>query len=412
MADASSLTLQFLHCGAENPNEGGDRNDEMVGALKGDPVPIDWTGKRSGPRDDHRADGRVAHRAVYRAPDRGRRAGRLRAVRPTRRGAGARAATRRAPHEHVAGLNMYDRDGDGWGDTWYAGGEPPVELDRPYRDRGVPPRFKAYDRAFLRWLGGRAGSPTWWPRTTWRRRLGRRPPCALRPRRLRRAQRVHDGAHVRRRRALPRPRRPADLPLRRQLLLAGREAGRPDAPDQAVPQRGPARGAFIGAQYRANDDGTRQGAYTVVAAEAAPWLFERRASHRIDVRREVGGYGIEIDARPRTHRRGRRARADHRSLRAGLSGEMSYYETPAGARVFAGGHARLRRLGHALAGDADAREPVAAHAAGSPRALAACAPSPARRLITARRRVRRARRRPAARRPRRARCREPGAAGP
>ena len=48
--------------------------------------------------------------------------------------------------------NMYDRDGDGWGDTWYAGGDPPVELDRPYRDRGVPPRFKAYDRAILRWL--------------------------------------------------------------------------------------------------------------------------------------------------------------------------------------------------------------------------------------------------------------------
>ena len=62
---------------------------------------------------------------------------------------------------------MYDRDGDGWGDTWYAGGNPPVDLDRPYRDRGVPPRFKAYDRAFLRWLGAhRAGRRTWSPRTT------------------------------------------------------------------------------------------------------------------------------------------------------------------------------------------------------------------------------------------------------
>ena len=61
---------------------------------------------------------------------------------------------------------MYDRDGDGWGDTWYAGGNPPVELDRPYRDRGVPPRFKAYDRAILRWLLRTGSSPTWWPRTT------------------------------------------------------------------------------------------------------------------------------------------------------------------------------------------------------------------------------------------------------
>ena len=48
--------------------------------------------------------------------------------------------------------NLYDSDGDGWGDTWYAGGAPPVVLDRPYRDRGVPPRFFRYDFPFLRWL--------------------------------------------------------------------------------------------------------------------------------------------------------------------------------------------------------------------------------------------------------------------
>ena len=48
--------------------------------------------------------------------------------------------------------NLYDSDGDGWGDTWYAGGTPPVVLDRPYRDRGVPPRFRRYDFPFLRWL--------------------------------------------------------------------------------------------------------------------------------------------------------------------------------------------------------------------------------------------------------------------
>ena len=48
--------------------------------------------------------------------------------------------------------NLYDADGDGWGDTWYAGGHPPVRLDRPYRDRGVPPRFRRYDFPFLRWL--------------------------------------------------------------------------------------------------------------------------------------------------------------------------------------------------------------------------------------------------------------------
>ena len=48
--------------------------------------------------------------------------------------------------------NFYDADGDGWGDTWYAGGNQPVDLTRPFRDRGVPPRYKRYDLPFLRWL--------------------------------------------------------------------------------------------------------------------------------------------------------------------------------------------------------------------------------------------------------------------
>ena len=46
-ADAPSLTLQFLHLGAET--ESSERNDELSGAPRGDPVPIDWTGKRSAP---------------------------------------------------------------------------------------------------------------------------------------------------------------------------------------------------------------------------------------------------------------------------------------------------------------------------------------------------------------------------
>jgi hypothetical protein len=47
--------------------------------------------------------------------------------------------------------NFGDADGDGWGDTWYAGGSPPVLLDRPFLARGVPPRFKHHDRFFLQW---------------------------------------------------------------------------------------------------------------------------------------------------------------------------------------------------------------------------------------------------------------------
>ena len=150
LADAGALTLQFLHCGAEYTNS--ERNDEMVGVPKGDPVPIDWTGKRSAPATITvqtgawptglytaqltTDDGRVGFAPFV-----------LRAATP-----GQQRQLVVQPTNTWQAYNMYDRDGDGWGDTWYAGGNPPVELDRPYRDRGVPPRFKAYDRAILRWL--------------------------------------------------------------------------------------------------------------------------------------------------------------------------------------------------------------------------------------------------------------------
>ena len=49
--------------------------------------------------------------------------------------------------------NFQDVNGDGYGDTWYAG--PPnrtVDLGRTYIARGVPPRFYRYDLPFLHWL--------------------------------------------------------------------------------------------------------------------------------------------------------------------------------------------------------------------------------------------------------------------
>ena len=84
-----------------------------------------------------------------------------------------------------------------------------------------------------------------------------------------------------------------------------RDDGRPEA-------------RLIGAQYRANDDGTRQGPFTVVAAEAAPWLFDGTGLATGSTFGEtVGGYGIEIDSTtPDSPPGNDGARADHRPLRA------------------------------------------------------------------------------------------------
>jgi N,N-dimethylformamidase len=48
--------------------------------------------------------------------------------------------------------NFRDANRDGVGDTWYADPRLSVELDRPFMARGVPPHFAQYDLLFLRWL--------------------------------------------------------------------------------------------------------------------------------------------------------------------------------------------------------------------------------------------------------------------
>ena len=91
----------------------------------------------------------------------------------------------------------------------------------------------------------------------------------------------------------------------------------------------------MGVQYVGSDHGQRQAGYTVTGAETAPWAFADTGLTDGDV---FGRYGIEIDARTAASPPGIGVLAHIPNLLgAGRSAEMTYYETPAGAKVFAAG---------------------------------------------------------------------------
>ncbi len=337
-ADVSAMTLQFIQCGPETVST--ERKDELNGVSRGDPVPIDWSGKRSAPVTITVQSGGwpPGFYAAKLTSDDGRVGFAPFILRSAE--IGVRRQLIVLPTNTWQAYNFYDRDGDGWGDTWYAGGNPLVDLTRPYRDRGVPPRFRTYDRAFLRWLA----------------RTGKTPDFAAEDD----LETYANGDELRARydlvvfpghseymtsHAYDVVERYRDLGGRLIFLSANnffwkversgstlrrvklwRSDGRPEA-------------GLCGVQYRANDDGKRQGPYTVIAAEAAPWFFDKSGLVTGSTFGEVvGGYGIEVDATTASSPPGTivLARATD-VLGPGLSGEMTYYETEAGARVFSAG---------------------------------------------------------------------------
>ena len=92
-------------------------------------------------------------------------------------------------------------------------------------------------------------------------------------------------------------------------------------------------------QYRANDDGQKQGVFTVQNAAATPWLWDGTGlTDGSTFGQFVGGYGIEIDSTTADSPPGTIVVAQIPDLLGpGITAQMSYYETPEGAKVFAAG---------------------------------------------------------------------------
>jgi hypothetical protein len=232
--------------------------------------------------------------------------------------------------------NFRDDDRDGDADTWYAGDRSgrTVRLGRPYLNRGVPLRFRSYDLPFLHWLAWTNRKVDYLAQIDLERAGGRR------------LKRVYDlivfpGHHEYVTDAeFDAVARFRDLGGNLAFLSANnffwkverhgsvlhkiamwRDIGRPEA-------------ALVGVQYMAYGSHLR-GPYLVLNTGAAPWLF-RGTGLRNGSR--FGTFGIEIDRKTAASPPGTKvlAEVDNRQGRV-VMGQMAYYQTKGGARVFAAG---------------------------------------------------------------------------
>jgi hypothetical protein len=237
--------------------------------------------------------------------------------------------------------NFQDSNGDGYGDTWYAG--PPnrtVDLSRGYIARGVPPRFYRYDLPFLHWLywSGKTAefiSDSDFDQIASGDDLARAYDLVVFE-----GHEEYVASHE-----YDVVQRFRDLGGNLMFLSANNFFWKVDKQGQLLRKIGKWRdagrpeAALIGVQYRANDDGRKQGLYVVQATASAPWLWDSTGlADGATFGQFVGGYGIEIDATTPESPPGTLILAQIPDLLGpGIGPQMTYYETPAGAKVFAAG---------------------------------------------------------------------------
>jgi hypothetical protein len=233
--------------------------------------------------------------------------------------------------------NLRDDDGDGNGDSWYARWtHRTVRLGRPFLNRGVPSNFRRYDLPFLEWLA-RTGRDV--------DVLAQSDVEASSARKLAAAYDLivfpghHEYVTTREYDVIEGYR---DLGGNLAFLSANnffwqvvkhgdamvktrqwRDLGRPEA-------------ALIGVQYRGNDRGEARGSWLVRDRPAVSWLFAGtgfRPGSRFGA-----DWGIEIDQTSPDSPVGVQVLAEMPDLFGpGFTAQMTYYETRAGAKVFAAG---------------------------------------------------------------------------
>ena len=233
--------------------------------------------------------------------------------------------------------NFDDANGDGWGDSWYvSGAQGSVGLQRPFLDFGVPFRFHDWDLEFISWLN-RTGKHVDYlsdddlEHVASGDALARAYDLVVFP--------GHEEYVTRH--AYDVVRRYRDLGGNLAFLAANnffREVTRNGERiargklwrDQGRPEAG-----LVGVQYAGSNHGERQAPFVVSGSASDPWAF---AGTGLVDGSEFGRYGIEIDSRTAASPPGTHVLATIQDvLGPGRTAEMTYYETPAGAKVFAAG---------------------------------------------------------------------------
>jgi hypothetical protein len=333
--DARSLRLQVF--AYQSPGRPSEQDVKTAGLAMTGPIPVDWHTHRDAPAllrvvragdwpsglyflRATAADGRVGYAPFI--------------VRPRRLGA-ERVAVVLATNTWAA-YNFEDADGDGWGDSWYIGGRSRVNLDRPFLDFGVPFRFHDWDLEFIAWLN-RTGKHVDYlsdddlDAVATGDELAKRYDLVVFPGHEEYVTR-HEFDVIRRYRDVG-----GNLAflaannLYREVTRSGTALVR----GRLWRRVGRAESAVVGVQYVGSNHGEKQGAFVVTGSVIAPWAFAGTGLVDGD---SFGRYGIEIDARTAASPSQIQLLARIPDvLGPGRTAEMTYYETPTGAKVFAAG---------------------------------------------------------------------------
>jgi hypothetical protein len=236
--------------------------------------------------------------------------------------------------------NFYDANRDGRPDSWYAdASRHNVVLGRPYAGSGKPPHYRTQQRGFLRFLV-HTGKQVDYLTDEDLERFASGDDLAQRYDLI-----VFSGheeyvtTHI-----YDLTQRYRDLGGNLAFLSADNFFWRVDRKGRRIwriqlwRKLGRPEAQLIGVEYRGNDRGGHVAPYVVTNAEAAPWLFGSLGA--VDGS-ALGSarYGIEFDMIGPDSPPGTAVLA---TVSPGLGdgtilGQMSYYETAAGAKVFAAG---------------------------------------------------------------------------